>query len=647
MISGTQPNPAARWRIEKNGIAWDVPSNPFSHHDHVEMSGRKVSVIGTYGIDEAGQVVCVREVIWPMLRTKPKDERAYLRRTYGREFDPKITIDGEQLLPTELKQIGFDGMLSIKYLPFRGATIVRELFPSTKHTAAIERWSVTNSGSTSVTIEVAAARAAESDHGVYGEYSLEAVVLGAGRRLLQPSETLECGVVFSARKASDPPLNCDPSREATDRREFCDSVFGTLQLECPDDTLNTAFCLAKLRAAESVFDTAMGLVHSPGGGNYYGGVWTNDQAEYSGPFFPFLGEVTANDAALNAYRIFAAAMESDYRPMPSSVEVEGDSVISGFGDRGDAAMFAYGAARYALALGRPEVARELWPAVDWALEYCRRKTNMFGVVESDTDELEGRFPTGTANLSTSSLTYGALCSAADLADWIQKTQEAHDFRTRAEDLRKNIESYFGATVQGYQTYRYYAGNTTLRSWICLPLAMGISDRSEGTRDALCSPHLWTLDGLATEAGKLTFWDRGTLFAIRGLFVVGETQAAVRALQAYTQQRLLGDHVPYPVEAYPENDQAHLSAESALYCRAVVEGLFGILPRGFRRFDCTPRLPDEWTTMNLRYIKAFDSDFDILVDRLEQGIRLRVMQCQEVLLDRQLAVGECCEVTLPL
>lgn len=56
------------------------------------------------------------------------------------------------------------------------------------------------------------------------------------------------------------------------------------------------------------------------------------------------------------------------------------------------------------------------------------------------------------------------------------------------------------------------------------------------------------------------------------------------LHRYSQRRLLGDHVPYPIEAWPEGSQRHLSAESGLYCRIVTEGLFGIRPAGLRSFD---------------------------------------------------------------
>ena len=53
--------------------------------------------------------------------------------------------------------------------------------------------------------------------------------------------------------------------------------------------------------------------------------------------------------------------------------------------------------------------------------------------------------------------------------------------------------------------------------------MGIMDRKAGTVDALFSPQLWTEDGLATISGGKTFWDRSTLYALRGVFAAGETE----------------------------------------------------------------------------------------------------------------------------
>src|SRR5262249_46100077 len=115
-------------------------------------------------------------------------------------------------------------------------------------------------------------------------------------------------------------------------------------------------------------------------------------------------------------------------------------------------------------------------------------------------------------------------------------------------------------------------------------------------------------------GKNTFWDRSTLYALRGVFAVGETKRALDYLTYYTNRRLLGDHVPYPVEAYPEGNQRHLSAESAPYARIYTEGLFGIRPPGLRSFNLTPRLPDAWPSMSLKNVHAFGNVFDLDVTR---------------------------------
>lgn len=155
----------------------------------------------------------------------------------------------------------------------------------------------------------------------------------------------------------------------------------------------------------------------------------------------------------------------------------------------------------------------------------------------------------------------------------------------------------------------------LRAWICLPLTVGILDRKEGTINALFSPRLWTPDGLATQAGKETFWDRSTLYALRGVFEAGETEKAMNYLKYYSNRRLLGEHVPYPVEAYPEGNQRHLSAESGLYCRIYTEGVFGMRPVGFGSFNCTPRMPKEWNKMALKNIHSFGKVFDLTIERV--------------------------------
>ena len=219
------------------------------------------------------------------------------------------------------------------------------------------------------------------------------------------------------------------------------------------------------------------------------------------------------------------------------------------------------------------------------------------------------------------------------------------YAAQARALARAIDAHFGGEVGGYDTYRYYAGNTLLRSWICMPLIVGLKERSEGTVRALLGPELMTDDGLLTQQGSSTFWDRSTLYALRGVYASGETEKATGYLSYYSGVRLLGDHVPYAIEAWPEGSQRHLSAESGLYCRILTEGVFGIRPTGFRSFTLTPRLPAAWDRMNLRNVRAFGSAFDIEVRRAAKGMEVAVKQDGREVVRKRLRAGQSLGVTL--
>jgi hypothetical protein len=384
-------------------------------------------------------------------------------------------------------------------------------------------------------------------------------------------------------------------------------------------------------------------VHSPGGGNYYLGIWANDQAEYSGPFFAYLGYQTGMQAAMNAYRIFKQNIPKDGSKISASFELD---VTFPFGeyDRGDAAMIAYGATHFLLASGDRTKATEIWPLIDWCLKYCEKRLNADGIVASESDELEGRFPSGKANLSTSSLYYGALIQAANLVQAMGRTPGlAKNYRERASRLSKAIEIYFGSEMDGLDTYKYYKENKTLRSWICLPLVVGLNERKGATLDALFS-RLWSTNGVVTELKPnqnqpVVFWDRGTLYAFRGAFKAGAADQALERLTAYSKTRLTGFRVPYVVEAWPENGMAHLSAESALYCRIFTEGLLGIEPIGFNTFALTPNLPSDWNFLEMKNIHAFNGQIDIRLKRAKTQISLVVTKGGKILTSKVIKNGD--------
>jgi len=617
-----------RWNIESDGsISWTVKKGDI-HTDNIEMSGRFISVIATYGVDEKGKPVLSRQLVFPMLRTIPNDTHANIIYTFGSEIAPVIKINNRPV-NEQVNRFVLRGMLTFESTVNDNILLKREFFPSTDKPLAIEKYTLTNSSERDITVDIEDFEKKSRSHpekSLYGVYEISAKSFMPGIYTVKSNESLTFAVLFTGRKISEKVQVVDIEKELDSREEFVNLMFNSLTFVSPDPVLNRMFDFAKIRAMESIYETKGGLVHSPGGASYYAAIWANDQAEYANPFFAYTGYPTAIEAGMVSWRWFAKYMNPEYKPIPSSIIAEGTDFWNGAGDRGDQAMIAYGASRFALALGDRKSAEEIWPLIEWCIEYCKRKINDDGVVASDSDELEGRFPAGKANLCTSSLFYDALISASFLGKELGKPSTLISaYTTMARNLKNNIEKHFGATMDGFETYRYYAGNDVLRSWICIPLTVGIFDRAKGTADALFSPKLWTEQGLLTQAGTKTFWDRSTLYGLRGVFAAGAIDRGLKYFTDYSNKRLLGDHVPYAVEAWPEGNQRHLSAESALYCRVVTEGIFGFRPTGLKSFSITPQLPKVWDQMFLKNIMAFGGrKIDIEISRSGEKIKIDVV-----------------------
>jgi len=630
------PQQNDRWSIQPDGsILWKIDSR-LPHNDHIEMSGEKVSLWMQYGVDTSGRSNFVRTIVFPTHRLLPARTIAHMMYDVKDADLPRILIN-DRLLKTGVINAAVatdqpEKVISIKHTGImevqseigrdRNVLLKRTFFPSIDKPMAIEKLVFINIGKQPAKIEMEYLRKETSpaaNRMKEGPHKFIIATINDGERTIGPGDSVQFVISYQAVRGNEPLIVADVNKEEAARKARINNILSLLQLQTPDSILNTMFAFAKIRGTESIYNTKAGLMHGPGGLRYYAAIWANDQAEYINPFFAFLGDETGNKSAMNSFRLFARYMNAEYKPIPSSIIDQGDGTWHGAKDRGDMAMIAYGAGRFALAYGNKDSAMVLWPLIEWCLEYLKRKINEDGVVYSDSDELENRFPAGKANLNTSSLYYDALISAVYLGKLLGKpAAQLKAYEAQAKQLRTNIEKYFGAAVEGFATYRYYKGNDTLRAWITTPLTVDIFERKQGTIAALFSPRLWTEDGLASLAGNKTFWDRSTLYGLRGAFAAGETEKALTFLKYYSKRRLLGEHVPYAVEAYPEGNQRHLSAESGLYCRIYTEGLFGVRPTGFTSFNCTPRLPKEWDAMALRNIHAFVNVFDLEVARAAAG-----------------------------
>ena len=614
-----------RWTIQPDGktIRMEVNKERLPHSDHVEMSGKMMATVLYWGVDEQARFTVDRSLVFPMLRTIPNNTHASLMIRQNLDVVAQLRINNNNRLTFRTRYVELNGLMRVveeHRAGNYGLEVERVIFPTMEHQMMCEHYVLRNTGSVEYALQVPELNqvvTTDAARGVKGSYRIVSQTKGSGVYKVKPGDTVEFDLVIEGLNNEQQSLAAaDVKQLLAERQTYLKHIDENLVLETPDKVIDTEFRYAKIRASESICKTAGGYMHAPGGESYYAAIWANDQAEYVNPFFPFLGYEVGNESAINSYRHFARFMNDEWKPIPSSIIAEGIDIWNGAGDRGDGAMIAYGASRYALTRGSKAEAEELWPLIEWCLEYCRRQINDKGVVKSDRDELEGRFPAGDANLCTSTLYYDALISAAHLGRELGKSPKlVADYQKRAKAMRAAIESHFGANVKGYDTYRYYEGNDILRSWICMPLCVGIYDRAEATMNAMFKSDLYTKDGLLTAQNSTTFWDRSTLYAFRGGYAAGYADFMTKELSYYSNRRLLGDHVPYPIEAWPEGRQRHLSAESGLYCRIITEGMFGIRPTGMRSFELKPEIPSDWEYARLKSVRAFGGNFDVDVKRL--------------------------------
>ena len=620
------------WKaVDGREIVWDLTKEKrLPHKDNIEMSGRKVSAIIYYEIDSLKNLTVTRDVIFPQLRTYNKTNepdwkkyRAYFRRTLTDDVAPSIQLGNQLLIASKIDSVSISGKLRFYCTPVNGIQITKTLYPSMEDRFLVEQWDIKNVSKTSQVLSFGNTNLTHEQLGYKGTYKHRIFSTTQDSIALAPNSTYRFPIYYGALLNEEERSDFDFEKAYDQRQAFLDEIHKKLQVISPDPTINTLFYFSKIRAAESIFDSSMGLVHSPGGGNYYVGIWANDQVEYSGPFFPYLGYEKGTQAAFNAYQKFLENIPQSDTHIPYAFEVDGNFPMQHL-DRGDAAMIAYGTSLYLLNTGDTDQAKKLWPLITWSLEYCHKKRNAFGAVQSESDEMEGRIATGDANLSTSTLYYGGLKYAARLAEALGFSKAARTYKKRARAMENVIETYFGATMEGLETYRYFEENKLLRHWICLPLTMGITTRKNGTLKALFEK-LWTPNGILVELNpdvpreEAIFWDRATLYALRGAMKVGAVPLAFEKWKRYSQNRLLGDHVPYAIEAFPENNRKHLSAESALYGRILMEGLLGMEPLSLTKLELTPRLPKEWDSLTLNKVYISGKPLDISISRKGKGL----------------------------
>ena len=236
-----------RWSLKNEGqICWN-PQKTETHHDHIEMSGKTVSVVLRYGV-ENGKFILNKSMVWPMLRTIPNNTHASLMRRYGWNVLDMVSINGRALTSEQVESIELKGILKVVSNYDEGRRgqwkIIREYFPSTEQPALLESYQIINTGTKELVIELPQINQksfTDPQKGVTGSFYIETNIDKSGYFTLQPGEDLTFGATLLAYKEGESAPPIDVLKEKALRQDWVNELMGKLVLETPDPIIDRMF----------------------------------------------------------------------------------------------------------------------------------------------------------------------------------------------------------------------------------------------------------------------------------------------------------------------------------------------------------------------------------------------------------------------
>lgn len=257
----------SRWDIDNDGgITWKIGQN-FPHSDHIEMSGKYLSVVVRYGVTDDKSLVLTRDIVWPMLRTIPNNTHASLTRTFDFNTVKHININGKPVKNEEVTSIHLDGKLTVHSNLNGNMELKHVLSPSTDLPVFCEKFVLVNKGNSKVSVEIpnlSTIYETDAAKGIDGNYRLSYRTKNAGNKTINPGDSVVFYTSISGGLISTPELIIDVEKELQKRDDLISLFWNNFVLETPNDTLNKAFAFAKIRASESIYQTKGGPMHGPG-----------------------------------------------------------------------------------------------------------------------------------------------------------------------------------------------------------------------------------------------------------------------------------------------------------------------------------------------------------------------------------------------
>lgn len=186
-----------RWSVQPDGktIRMEAEGDRIPHADHVEMSGKMMSVVLYWGIDEHGTFELDRSLVFPMLRTVPNNTHGSLMLRNDLDVASMLRVNNRPVaLRSRAVELG--GMMTVvsEYRSGReGETtaleLTRRIFPSMEHPMLCERYTVRNTGDVQYALQIpmlSHAYKTDPARGVAGSYVVASDVQGGGVYTLGP-----------------------------------------------------------------------------------------------------------------------------------------------------------------------------------------------------------------------------------------------------------------------------------------------------------------------------------------------------------------------------------------------------------------------------------------------------------------------------
>ncbi len=549
--------------------------------DFFEMSGRKSGAVISYTVGEDGRLELFRHISYYDIR----DEKG-LAHSCNESGFCGLTLNGEAI-DERVRYVDIGGRLAFFSESDKGATTVRTFFPAVYGAGLIEKIEISGV-SGEVALDCKARTSEESavidSVGIADEKGSFFPDFG-GSSCRTADEKGYCRfyvVWYSAVKGEEYMLNA--FLEDRKRLDLISTAFNSVSLTSPEPALDVCFSHAVLHCVETA-EEKDGLLYLSDGRE--DGVIDLASIASSIPLLAYCGYPNGLKQSLNTLSLFVIRAETDglrtgvAPSIPMLLSLKGGETSSKT-DKGQCACFLESVTTLSLSIGSPPLTAELYKYLCYAADYCRGKTKGGAVT------VGGKADYGIS--ARACLGYRKLSAIASCGN---KTTDSGKYAYFAQELKESL--YLKGAAAGAELPK---------------VGIALNDT--------------TVAGALSDAFDRGFKEDGELLrTVKGAFLANNADKAMSVLLEYTKERLLGSHSPYPIG----KDGRETAEASALYVRAVVEGVLGYSPVSYTSFELTPRLPQGWDRMRLNNLYTCGHSLDIELD----GGLLRVFDESEELI----------------